>query len=430
MFTGKEREKEERSKGFNECCYSTSNNGGLNRNYSNGNWVSPGSPQPEKMRICETSSGLSQKWLGFSTSDDVSSGVEPQDADYCYIPSLDYELEGLILARVPRSEYWKLCFVNKRYLTLMKSGDLFHIRRKNGIKESSVFMSGIGESSWWAFDREFKSQQKLPNLQTDICFASGDKESFCAGTHLLVSGNEYEGPVIWRYELAMNKWFKGPSMITPRCLFASAMCGTFAFVAGGVGKDSNSLDCVVFDTAEKYDPERKIWESLPRMKMKRKLCSGCYMDNKFYVIGGQNEDGELTCGEFLDEGTNRWELIPDMLKDDPVLSCHSPPLVAVVNNELYALEASSNKLKVYVKSSNTWRQLGLAPVRADSSRGWGVAFKSLGDELLVIGASSGNCVAVYTCCPDPDAYELRWRLVNSDRNRLSQFILNCSVMVA
>ncbi|THG05196.1 hypothetical protein TEA_013641 [Camellia sinensis var. sinensis] len=242
MFTGKEREKEERSKGFNECCYSTSNNGGLNRNYSNGNWVSPGSPQPEKMRICETSSGLSQKWLGLSTSDDVSSGVEPQDADYCYIPSLDYELEGLILARVPRSEYWKLCFVNKRYLTLMKSGDLFHIRRKNGIKESSVFMSGIGESSWWAFDREFKSQQKLPDLQTDICFASGDKESFCAG--------------------------------------------------------------------------------------------------------------------------------------------------------------------------------------------WGVAFKSLGDELLVIGASSGNCVAVYTCCPDPDAYELRWRLVNSDRNRLSQFILNCSVMVA
>ncbi|THG17678.1 hypothetical protein TEA_014787 [Camellia sinensis var. sinensis] len=28
------------------------------------------------------------------------------------------------------------------------------------------------------------------------------------------------------------------------------------------------------------------------------------MDNKFYVIGGRNEDGELTCGEFFDEAMN------------------------------------------------------------------------------------------------------------------------------
>ena len=113
--------------------------------------------------------------------------------------------------------------------------------------------------------------------------------------------------------------------------------------------------------------------------------------------------------------------------------CHSPPLIAVVNKELYSLKSSSNQLKVYAKSSNTWRQLGQVPVRADCDKGWGVAFKSLGDELLVIGNSSvssaGNCMSMFTCSLDPDANRLDWKLVNSCRNQLSLFILNCSVMV-
>lgn len=434
MVKGKEREREtedeEETERFDEYCYSMSKNGELYK----GCWVSSGSPSLERMKTCKTNMGSGPNWLGFSScdgSDDGTSGTEPQDADYSYIPSLDYELEGQILARIPRSEYWKLCLVNRRCLTLLKSGELFKIRRELGVKESSVLMAPIGENSWWAYDREFRTRRKLPNLQADFCFISGDKESFCAGTHLLVSGREVDGLVTWRYELAMNRWYKGPLMITPRCLFASATCGTSAFVAGGVGIEPNSE---VYDTAEKYNPETKSWEPLQRMKRKRKLCSGCYMDNKFYVIGGRNEDGELTCGEFFDEGMNRWNLIPDMLKDDPVLSSHSPPLVAVVNNELYSLETSSNQLKVYVKSSNTWKQLGPVPVRADFNKGWGVAFKSLGNELLVIGAPSdsgaGNCMAIYTCCPDLDANELRWRLVNRNRNQIGHFILNCSVMVA
>ncbi|XP_058187262.1 F-box/kelch-repeat protein At3g27150 isoform X1 [Rhododendron vialii] len=420
MVKGKERENREESEGFNRCFCCMSKNGGLGRDLP-----------PEKVKISKTKSRSDQNWLGLSS---VSSWVygpssmEPQDADYTDIPSLNYELETLIFARMPQSEHWKLCILNKRYLSLLKSGELFRIRREIGIKEPSVFMGTIGENSWWEFDGEFKTKRKLPIFQTDISFFCGDKESFSAGTHLLVSGKELNGLVIWRYELAMNRWHKGPSMISPRCLFASATCGTFAFVAGGVGKEPNGE---VFDTAEKYNPESISWDPLPRMKKRRKFCSGCYMDNKFYVIGGRNEDGELTCGEFFDEVRNRWVLIPNMLKDNPVLSSHSPPLVAVVNNELYSLEASSNQLKVYLKSSNTWKQLGLVPVRADFNRGWGIAFKSLGNELLVIGSSSvsraGNSKAIYTCCPDPDANELEWKLAN--RN-ISQFILNCAVMVA
>lgn len=433
-MSGKEETEEEN--GLRKDGYHLSKlGGGIDVHSRNGYRITFGSSR-NKARIYSTGSRADLHGLESSCGEitiiNGSLSAKSQDADYSnYMPSLCSDLEDSVMARLPRSEYWKICLVNKRLLALLLSGELFNIRRKIHFDEPSVFMFASGESSWLAFDREFKSCRRLPVLPADICFSSGDKESFCAGTHLLISGMEIEGLVIWRYELSLNKWYKGPSMLNPRCLFASATCGIFAFVAGGIGIMANTE---VYDTAEKYNPDTRSWEPLPKMNRRRKLCAGCYLDNRFYVIGGRNEEGELTCGEYFDASKNKWELIPGMFKDDPVLTCHSPPLVAVVNNELYSLEASSNQLKVYLKKTNTWKQLGPVPVRADFNRGWGVAFKSLGNELLVIGASAvsstSNSMSIYTCCPDPNAKELQWNPLDSGRNQLSHFILNCSVMVA
>lgn len=223
-------------------------------------------------------------------------------------------------------------------------------------------------------------------------------------------------------------------MISPRCLFASANCGIVACVAGGVGFGSEAK-AEVLRTAEIYDPEKKTWSQLPRMSCQRKLCSGCYMDNKFYVIGGQNEIGKnLTSGEVYDLEKKAWELIPDMVKDSASWPSRSPPLVAVANNELYSLEASSNQLRMYNKKSNSWKDLGKAPVRADHSRGWGVAFKSLGNELLVIGSTADTytCrgMTICTCRPDAGSNSLCWKVLASDEDQWSSFIFNCSIMVA
>ncbi|KAJ7974793.1 F-box/kelch-repeat protein [Quillaja saponaria] len=387
----------------------------------------------EREHWCRNNSGLSKKgnfvrdsgtmfWYEMSPSKGSagdSSGQKPQDADY-FVPFLTDEL-SLILARVPRSEYWKFALVNKQFLTLVKTGEIFKIRREIGFKEPSVFMSESGKSDWLVFDQNFMSRRKLPDLPADYSFNMGDRESFCAGTHLMVSGKELGRPVVWRYELVTNKWFKGPSMITPRCLFASATCGTFAFVAGG---DEPETFKEVFNSAEKYNPESKSWEPLPRMKQRRKFCSGCYMDNKFYVIGGRDEHkNELTCGEFFDEATNTWKLIPNILNE--ISTSGTPPLIAVANNELYSLDASSNELKVYLKQSNSWKNLGPAPVRADETSGWGVAFKSLGNELLVMYGTT-----IYTCFTDPTAENLQWKQIGCGSSHLIPFILNCCVMVA
>ena len=339
------------------------------------------------------------------------------------------DLEALILARVPQTEYGKLCLVNKRFLSLVKSGEIYRIRRHIGVREPTVFMLAAGAHNWWAFDRRFDRLRTLPLLPADDSFRNGDKETFCAGTHLLVSGKELGVSVVWRYDLVHNRWLRGPSMISPRSLFAGVTCGSFVYVAGGVSQTVIGAEAECLSSAERYNPESGEWEVLPSMHRKRRNCAGCYMDDRFYVIGGRNDrDGALTCAEAYDAERSTWELIPHMLEHAPALA---PPLLAAVNNELYSLDASTNQLKVYVKRSNSWRNLGPAPVIAGSAGGWGVAFKSLGDELLVIGGSRDAYVGrgmIYTCQPDPKAEVLNWRSLEYGDNQLNPFILNCSVM--
>lgn len=358
---------------------------------------------------------------------------KPKDADYCYsIPPLIDEVEELILARVPRSEYWNFFRVCKRFLALLKSGELYKIRSELGHKELSVFVSPGGDRTWWEFDRHFKSCRKLPNLPAEESFIRGDRESLCAGTHLLVSGIEVEGLVWWRYDMKANIWSRGPSMINPRCLFASATCGSHGYVAGGFGMVETGWE--VMNCADRYNPETKSWEPLPNMIRKRKHCSGCYMDNKFYVIGGTDPEGRyLSCAEAFDMEKKKWELIPDMLEPDDAqdqdLSYTSPPLIAVVNNELYFLKTSTNELKVYIKRTNSWKKMGTVPVRADATLGWGIAFKSLGNELLAIQSSQNGPSLLHTCCPNLNAEELRWEALEHGKNPTC-FIVNCSVMAA
>lgn len=119
-----------------------------------------------------------------------SSGQQPQDADYSSkVPQLIDEVEALIFARVPRSEYGKFSLVNKRFLSLLKSGEIYKIRRVNGIKEPTVFMLAAGQN-WWAFDCQSKSLRGLPDLPGDYAFHHADKETLCVGTQLLVAGKD------------------------------------------------------------------------------------------------------------------------------------------------------------------------------------------------------------------------------------------------
>ncbi|VVB09453.1 unnamed protein product [Arabis nemorensis] len=352
------------------------------------------------------------------------------------VPKLLYEVEVEIFARVSCFEYWKLHFLNKQFSQLLKSGEIFKVKQERGLLKPYVLMLTSGDPCWTMIDKSFENFRKLPEISSDFCFFAWNKETISAGTQLLVIGKEVESIVVWRYELEMHKWTKGPSMITPRVMYGSATRGTDAFFAGGIKYCEKGIPEVA-SAVEKYNADTKTWTMICEMHKRRKFSSGCFLRGKFYVIGGRDENNKyLICGESYDEVKNSWTLIPDMLKDVTFKSSQSPPLIAVVNDNLYLLDTSSNELQVYDVNTNVWKKLGIAPVKANGAKGWGVAFKSIGDRLLVIGASSArSCsrkMAVYTCRPSPNMEEQLWEETKNccDGVELTSFIHNCCVMFA
>ncbi|KAG7544039.1 Kelch repeat type 1 [Arabidopsis thaliana x Arabidopsis arenosa] len=360
--------------------------------------------------------------------------LTPQAAHHG-LPKLLFDLEVEIFARASCFQYWKLNFLNKQFSQLLQSREIFRVRRERGLVQPYVLMFWSGETCWAMFDKGFKNFRQLPEIPSDFCFFSGDKETITAGTHLIVIGREEQRIVVWRYELEINKWIKDTEMITPRVMYASASRGTDAFFAGGIKTGEKGVSNVV-NIAERYNSDTKTWKAMKAMHKRRKFSSGCFLRGKFYALGGRDEnDVYLTCGESYDETTDSWKLIPNMLKGMTFMNPQSPPLIAVVKDNLYLLETWLNELWVYDINANAWKSLGVVPVKANAALGWGVAFKSVGDRLLVIGASAtqswdNNTMSVYTCCPSPKVEKIIWEETRCDGVKLSHFIRNCCVMLA
>ncbi|KAK6776589.1 hypothetical protein RDI58_027590 [Solanum bulbocastanum] len=316
--------------------------------------------------------------------------LEEDDDGHCKFRSSDSLLPGLhddvaltCLARASRSDYASLSCLNARFNSLVKSGYLYDLRRRIGVVEHWVYMV-CDPRGWEAFDPFGKKWLRLPKIPCDDCFNYADKESLAVGSELLVFGRELFDFAIWKYSLIQNNWEKCEGMNHRRCLFGSGSLGSISIVAGGSDKNGN-----VLKSAELYDSLTGRWEILPNMHSPRRLCSGFFMDEKFYVIGGMtNPTDSLTCGEEFDLQTRKWRKI-ECMYPNVNRAAQAPPLVAVVNNQLYAVEYLTNMVKKYDKKKNSWEVLGRLPVRADSSNGWGLAFKAFGEELLVIGGNRG-----------------------------------------
>ncbi|KAG2574795.1 hypothetical protein PVAP13_7KG349600 [Panicum virgatum] len=333
-----------------------------------------------------------------------SSGNRSND---CYFPGLHDDLSQDCLAWSSRSDYPSLSCLNKRFNLLINSGYLYKLRRKYGIVEYWVYLA-CSLMPWEAFDPNRKRWMRLPRMPCDECFSCADKESLAVGTQLLVFGREYTGLAIWMHNLLARSWSRCTPMNLPRCLFASGSSGEIAIVAGGCDKNGQ-----VLRSAELYNSEIGRWETIPDMNLARRLSSGFFMDGKFYVIGGvSSQRDSLTCGEEYNLETRTWRRILDMYPCGTSAS-QSPPLVAVVNNQLYAADQSTNVVK-----------------KADSSNGWGLAFKACGDRLLVIGGHRGprgEVILLHSWCPEGGEDGADWEVL-SVKERAGVFVYNCAIM--
>ncbi|KAF8378413.1 hypothetical protein HHK36_029752 [Tetracentron sinense] len=330
-----------------------------------------------------------------------------------------------------RSDYGSLASLNRSFCSLIRSGELYRLRRKMGVIEHWVYFA-CQLLEWEAFDPIRRRWMHLPRMASNECFKCSDKESLAIGTELLVFGKEVTSHVIYRYSILTNSWSSGMTMNAPRCLFGSASLGEVAILAGGCDSQGNILR-----SAELYNSETGTWETLPCMNKPRKMCSGVFMDGKFYVIGGigGSNSNLLTCGEEYNLETRTWREIPNMFPErsrairgtEASAAAVAPPLVAVVNNELYAANYSEKEVKKYDKERILWVTVGGLPERAVSMNGWGLAFRACGDRLIVIGgqrASGGGIIELNSWVPSEGLPE--WKLLA--RKHSGGFVYNCAVM--
>ncbi|KAI0495661.1 hypothetical protein KFK09_021964 [Dendrobium nobile] len=375
------------------------------------------------VKSCVDATELSEKKMTVKMQPGNSYNV--QRSNECLIPGLHDDIALDCLAFACRSDYPSLACLNKSFNLLVGSGYLYKWRRRLGIIEHWVYLA-CSLMPWEAFDPTRLRWMRLPRMPCDDCFSYADKESLAVGTQLLVFGRELTGFAIWMYSLVRRDWSRCPLMNLPRCLFGSSSSGEIAIFAGGSDKNGHVLKC-----AEMYNSELGIWESLPDMNLPRKMCSGFFLDGNFYVIGGMSSHTDsLTCGEEYNLETRTWRRIQNMYPGGN-LATQSPPLVAVVNNQLYAADQSTNEVKKYDKVNNTWNVVKPLPVRANYYNGWGLAFKACGDKLLVIGGHrepQGEVIVLWSWCPeDTNNGGPEWDVL-SVRERAGAFVYNCAIM--
>ncbi|GMH31159.1 hypothetical protein Nepgr_033002 [Nepenthes gracilis] len=335
------------------------------------------------------------------------------------------------LLRCSRADYGSIASLNRSFRSLIRNGEIYRLRRLNGVIEHWVYFS-CNLLEWDAFDPSARRWMHLPRMTSNECFMCSDKESLAVGTELLVFGKEVVSHVIYTYSILSNSWSLGMRMNAPRCLFGSASLGDIAILAGGYDSDRNILS-----SAELYDSQKKTWVTLPSMHKPRKMCSGVFMDGKFYVIGGigGSDSRVLTCGEEFDLQTKTWKEIPNMspvrtgaaAENDMPASAEAPPLVAVVNNQLYAADYAHMEVRKYNKETRMWATVGRLPERAGSMNGWGLAFRACGDRLIVIGGPrplGEGTIEVNSWVPNEGPPQ--WDLLA--RKQSGSFVYNCAVM--
>lgn len=373
-------------------------------------------------------------------SDSLDSGNQQSDdeqqqqagdssASGSLFPRMNRDSSVTCLSRCSRSDYGSLAQLNKSFWNLIRSGELYTWRRLHGIIEHWIYFS-CELLEWEAYDPIRQRWMHLPRMASNECFMCSDKESLAVGTELLVFGKELTSHVIYRYSLLTNSWTSGMRMNAPRCLFGSASLGEVAILAGGCDSDGRILS-----SAELYNSETQTWEVLPSMNKPRKMCSGVFMDGKFYVIGGIGgpESKLLTCGEEYNLQTRTWTEIPSMSPGrsaragEMPATAEAPPLVAVVNDELYAADYADMEVKKYNKENKQWSVIGRLPERAVSVNGWGLAFRACGNRLIVIGGPRTHGEGyIELNAWVPSEGPPQWHLLA--RKRSGNFVYNCAVM--
>lgn len=173
------------------------------------------------------------------------------------IPGLPDDLAMRCLAKVSHGFHGLLQTVSKRWRDLIRSSDYAHYKASEGWSGDWLFV--LTEQScnqWVAFDPEADRWHPLPKISWD--FANHQHFGFC-------------------------------------CV---CVCNRFFVIGGSYASLDSSVPHqrpVITDGVLQFDPFKKRWTNVARMRTPRSHFACCVISDKVYVAGGRN----LSCTKGL-----------------------------------------------------------------------------------------------------------------------------------
>lgn len=334
------------------------------------------------------------------------------------MPLLPLDLALDCLHRVPLQAHSTLQQVCTSWRSLVSSPSYYAARQSKGYTANQACIiqaiqesSSPGKAPVYAisiFDAKLQSWATLPSIPD---FPHG-LPLFCSciavGAQIVLLGGW--DPCSWSvltsvyiYDFSSSQWRCGSPMPTTRSFFACTRTGSgTVVVAGGHDDNKNALR-----SAEMYDVERDVWESLPDMIQERDECKAAFLNGKLIVVSGfctESQGQFVKSAEIFDLVERRWEMVDNFWLDG-----RAPSSIVAFKGQLYALLDA--KVMRFKASESMWEPVLTLPpgIKAPA------CVTPLWDGIFVVGFSgAAQPYSAFVCYVGTGASPPSWRKLSGN----------------
>eukprot|EP00427_Karlodinium_veneficum_P030621 CAMPEP_0169183998 /NCGR_PEP_ID=MMETSP1016-20121227/980_1 /TAXON_ID=342587 /ORGANISM="Karlodinium micrum, Strain CCMP2283" /LENGTH=476 /DNA_ID=CAMNT_0009259509 /DNA_START=15 /DNA_END=1445 /DNA_ORIENTATION=- len=188
-----------------------------------------------------------------------------------------------------------------------------------------------------------------------------------------------------RFDPVKGEWVSLPPMLSRRFHAVSGCISQRVYVCGGTSRDSIFPPTTYTKTADVFNTDSQRWVALPPMSDARGRAVGEVIGGRLYVCGGSSDQNcpDLKSAECFDPKRGKWELL------SPMLTARTDAMSGVINGVLYVAGGACKQGKIaaterFHPSENRWEAL---PSMAASSDALCCA---ISDRLYVCGGVSSE----------------------------------------
>lgn len=239
----------------------------------------------------------------------------------------------------------------------------------------------------WSFDpaaNEWKRLESIPEGIHHPGFAAVGNKLYSIGGFTIArpAGGGLPAWVpstsVWIYDIATNRWAKGPALPAPRGALTATAVGTKLYAIGGARNPSYStaelrptVPVENVATNEVFDTEKNTWASARPMLTARNHHGASFIAGKIYVVGGRigstfiiGLSNNVSTNEVYDVAKDTWASVLGMPTPRSGIG------TAVLNGRMHVLggEAYINDLvgtyrthEAYDPKTNLWERLPPMP---------------------------------------------------------------------